>query len=143
MAVEAANLICEYCEAAIHEILFLRNIYNRDIFQKERLYGIALHKSRHPDLILYISDSILSLKVRNAPLLAQIIFRCIDVYISVYVFLIVVQLPTVSGVCGFLPFSLDHWSILLDTFMSVVYIFLVFKLLLDILCHKFCLTWLK
>ncbi len=63
MAVEAVDLVCEYCEAAIHEILYLRNIYDRDIFQRERLYGIALHKSRHPDLNQYIADSLLSLKV--------------------------------------------------------------------------------
>lgn len=62
MAVAAADLICEYCEAATHEILYLRSIYDRDIFQRERLYGIAVHKSRHPALNLYISDSILSLK---------------------------------------------------------------------------------
>ena len=63
MAVEAADLICEYCEAATHEILYLRSIYDRDIFQRERLYGIALHKSRHPDLNQYISESVFSLKV--------------------------------------------------------------------------------
>jgi len=64
MAIDASDLICEYCEAATHEILYLRNIYNRDIFQRERLYGIALHKCRHPDLNQYISDSVLSLKVK-------------------------------------------------------------------------------
>ena len=59
----AVNLISEYIEAITHELLYRRGIYDRNIFERERLYGIALHKSRHPELNLYISDSILSLKV--------------------------------------------------------------------------------
>lgn len=55
--------ICEYLEAVTHEILYRRAVYSPDIFERERLYGIALHKSRHPELNLYISDSILSIKV--------------------------------------------------------------------------------
>lgn len=85
MGDEFADLICEYCEAATHEILYLRNIYNRDTFQRERLYGIALHKSRHPELNFYISDSILSLKVGTGPCLAQskhCCVRCIVLFCS-------------------------------------------------------------
>ena len=42
--------------------------YDANIFERERLYGIAVHKSRHPELNLYISDSILSIKACSLPL---------------------------------------------------------------------------
>ena len=59
----AVDLISEYLEAIAHEIIYRRSLYDANIFERERLYGIALHKSRHPELNLYISDSILSLRV--------------------------------------------------------------------------------
>ena len=58
------DLICEFLEAVTHEILFLRRIYDRDIFARQRLYDIAVHKARHPDLSEFISTTLLSLKVR-------------------------------------------------------------------------------
>ena len=60
-----AGFVCEFLEAVIHEVLYLRHLYTREIFERYRLYGIAVHKSRHPDLNHYIADSILSLKVGN------------------------------------------------------------------------------
>ena len=57
------ELVSEFIEAVTHEILYRRGLYDPNIFERERLYGIALHKSRHPDLNIYISDSIISLKV--------------------------------------------------------------------------------
>ena len=61
------ELVSEFIEAVTHEILYRRGLYDPNIFERERLYGIALHKSRHPDLNIYISDSIISLKVCLEP----------------------------------------------------------------------------
>ena len=60
-----AELVCEFLEVVTHEILYLRKIYTREIFERERLYGIVVHKSRHPELNLYVSDALLSLKVSS------------------------------------------------------------------------------
>lgn len=62
------EIICEYLEAITHELLYRRGVYDPNIFERERLYGIAVHKSRHPELNLYISDSILSIKARSTAL---------------------------------------------------------------------------
>jgi hypothetical protein len=55
--------ITELCEAWVHQVLHLRGVYNADLFARHRLYGLALHKSRHPDLNTYILSAIESLKV--------------------------------------------------------------------------------
>ena len=60
------DLLLEYLEALVNQILYLRQIYDRDIFQRERLYGIAVHRSRHPELTSYISESLSSLRVSLA-----------------------------------------------------------------------------
>ena len=62
-----AELVCEFLEVVTHEILYLRKIYTPEIFERERLYGIVVHKSRHPELNLYVSDALLSLKVSSQP----------------------------------------------------------------------------
>lgn len=57
------EVVCEFLEAVVHQILFLRRLYDRDIFERERLYGIAVHRSRHPELNAYICEAVAGLKV--------------------------------------------------------------------------------
>jgi mitotic spindle assembly checkpoint protein MAD2B len=56
------DITLEFLEAVIHEILFTRELYRRDIFECRRLYGLAVHRSRHPDLNTYIEDALHGLK---------------------------------------------------------------------------------
>ena len=55
--------LCEYLEAFTHQVLFQRALYAADLFSRNRLYGIAVKKARHPELSLYIAQVISGLKV--------------------------------------------------------------------------------
>lgn len=56
------DITLEFLEAVIHEILFTRELYRQDIFERRRLYGLAVHRSRHPDLNSYIEDALHGLR---------------------------------------------------------------------------------
>ena len=58
------DLFLEFLEAVIHQILCQREIYSPALFARQRLYGIAVRKARHPELCLYIQGIIAALKVR-------------------------------------------------------------------------------
>lgn len=52
------DVICEFLEAAFHTILFTRNIYPVEIFERQRKFGIPVRMSRHPELSTYILDAV-------------------------------------------------------------------------------------
>lgn len=66
MAHPASDFL-EFLQVAFHTILFARQIYPREVFEKRRQYGLPVWMSRHPDLNKYINDFIHSLR----PLLEQ------------------------------------------------------------------------
>lgn len=57
------DAICEFLEAAVHTVLRARGVYSADLFERQRLYGIAVSKARHPELCGYIASVIANLKV--------------------------------------------------------------------------------
>jgi len=44
----------EFLEVFIHQILYIRNVYPQEIFERRRKYGIPVWMSRHPGLNEYI-----------------------------------------------------------------------------------------
>lgn len=58
------DLLLEFLEALVHQVLFVREVYSPELFERQRLYGIAVRRSRHPDLNAYIADAVAGLKVR-------------------------------------------------------------------------------
>mmetsp|Transcript_63940 Transcript_63940/g.151239 ORF Transcript_63940/g.151239 Transcript_63940/m.151239 type:complete len:189 (-) Transcript_63940:576-1142(-) len=48
----------DFLEVAIHSILFVREIYPADLFQRCRKYGVPVRQSRHPSLNQYIADAV-------------------------------------------------------------------------------------
>lgn len=64
---QVAALLCECLEAIVHQLLFVRQLYSPELFERQRLYGVAVRKSRHPELNQYISEVVSSLQVRAVP----------------------------------------------------------------------------
>jgi hypothetical protein len=58
------DVLLEFLEALVHQILFVRELYSPELFERQRLYGIAVRRSRHPELNSYISEAVAGLKVR-------------------------------------------------------------------------------
>lgn len=49
-----SNIVCEFLEVAIHNVLYLRKLYPDAIFEPKRKYGVVVYYSRHPELNDYI-----------------------------------------------------------------------------------------
>ncbi|KIZ00227.1 Mitotic spindle assembly checkpoint protein MAD2B [Monoraphidium neglectum] len=60
------DALCEFLEAAVHAVLRARGLYPPELFERARLYGVAVSKARHPGLCGYIASTISHIK----PLLA-------------------------------------------------------------------------
>ena len=70
------DVLLEFLEALVHQILFERGLYAPELFQRQRLYGIAVRRSRHPDLNAYIAEAVAGLRVRLLLLLLLLLLRC-------------------------------------------------------------------
>ena len=57
------DVLLEFLEALVHQVLFVRELYAPELFERKRLYGIAVRRARHPDLATYISDAVAGLRV--------------------------------------------------------------------------------
>jgi mitotic spindle assembly checkpoint protein MAD2B len=60
------SALLEFVECVVHETLHLRHIYPAELFQRQRLYNIAVRKARHPKLNDYIHGVVQSIKVNVA-----------------------------------------------------------------------------
>jgi mitotic spindle assembly checkpoint protein MAD2B len=55
LGVEAlVGVVCDFLEAAIHALLYARELYPRSAFEPRRKYGTATQMCRHPDVCLYL-----------------------------------------------------------------------------------------
>ncbi|KAL4436143.1 hypothetical protein ABPG77_005591 [Micractinium sp. CCAP 211/92] len=56
------DALLEFLEAFIHQVLFVREIYSPELFERQRLYGIAVRRARHPELAAYIASAVAGLR---------------------------------------------------------------------------------
>ncbi|KAF7993211.1 hypothetical protein HCN44_006271 [Aphidius gifuensis] len=56
------DLLVEFLEVAFHGILYYRKIYPEEIFEKQKLYGIGIWVSQHPDVNEYIDNVLVTIK---------------------------------------------------------------------------------
>lgn len=54
--IELNEVLCEFLEVIIHNILYIRKLYPESIFVRKRKYGIVVYQSVHPQVNEYISD---------------------------------------------------------------------------------------
>ncbi|KAJ3034541.1 MAD2 mitotic arrest deficient-like 2 [Rhizophlyctis rosea] len=50
-----SDVLVHFLEAAIHYILYIRNVYPADLFEPRKLYNVPVRMSRHPTLNSYIA----------------------------------------------------------------------------------------
>lgn len=53
---ETTDILCEFLEVAIHNILYVRKLYPEAIFVPKRKYGVVVHQSIHPLVNEYITE---------------------------------------------------------------------------------------
>lgn len=66
VALPFSGLVTEFLEALIHQILFLRAIYDPQLFERHKLYNIAVRKAIHPGVVAYVSSLTSSMKAAIA-----------------------------------------------------------------------------
>eukprot|EP00210_Caulerpa_lentillifera_P007487 g7153.t1 len=59
---DAALLLCEFLECAVHQILASRKLYDARLFEDSKLYNLIVRRSLYPKLNDYIHRFIYSLK---------------------------------------------------------------------------------
>lgn len=52
------EVLCEFLEIAIHNILYLRKLYPNSVFRRAQKYGVVIHKCIHPEVNEYITESL-------------------------------------------------------------------------------------
>lgn len=52
------DIICEFFEIAVHNILYVRKLYPDSIFERKRKYGVVVYHCIYPGLNQYILDCI-------------------------------------------------------------------------------------
>lgn len=57
------DMLCEFLEALVHQVLFARGLYCAASFEDRRLYDTFVHKNRHPGVIQYVNSAAYNLKV--------------------------------------------------------------------------------
>lgn len=55
---ETARAILEFIEVAIHNILYVRQVYPVEVFTRRKKYDVPVWRSRHPELNEYISGAV-------------------------------------------------------------------------------------
>jgi mitotic spindle assembly checkpoint protein MAD2B len=56
MFVTASDILIDFLEVAVHNILYVRTIYPESIFVRRKKYGIPVQMSTHPYLNEYITE---------------------------------------------------------------------------------------
>lgn len=52
--VSSTDLVIEFLEACVHQILYAKGVYISSVFEKRLKYGMQVFQSRHPDINGYI-----------------------------------------------------------------------------------------
>lgn len=58
----AADILLEFLEVAIHNIIYIRHIYPSSIFERRKKYGVPVQMSIHPHLNEYITECLKTIK---------------------------------------------------------------------------------
>jgi hypothetical protein len=58
----AADVLCEFLEAAVHATLQRRGLYPRDLFELRRVFGVPVQFARPPELVEYVADFVAAVR---------------------------------------------------------------------------------
>ncbi|KAG0581637.1 hypothetical protein KC19_4G267700, partial [Ceratodon purpureus] len=62
VAGDVAELVCEFLEVCIHQLLCIRELYPPAIFERRRHFNVPVQWVRHPDLREYIHSAVTNLQ---------------------------------------------------------------------------------
>ncbi|KAF5282757.1 hypothetical protein FQR65_LT02754 [Abscondita terminalis] len=71
------NILCEFLEVVIHNILYIRKLYPECIFVKRKKYGVVVYRSIHPQLNEYITECLKAVRFHAKEKLLRRLLICI------------------------------------------------------------------
>lgn len=57
-----SDILLEFLEVALHQILYFRKLYPKEIFVKKKIYGTVVHVSEQPELNEYLKNVLITIK---------------------------------------------------------------------------------
>lgn len=57
-----SNILCEFFEVAIHNIIYIKRLYPDSAFLPKSKYGVIVHQCIHPDVKSYIFNALKAVK---------------------------------------------------------------------------------
>lgn len=73
------DVLCEFVEILIHNVLYVKKIYPEAIYETRRKYGIAVHKSIHPEVNEYIKECLTAIRFHAKNNQLNRIFLCFHI----------------------------------------------------------------
>lgn len=58
----ASDILVDFLEVAVHNVLYVRNIYPASIFVRRKKYGVPVQMSTHPYLNEYITECLKTIR---------------------------------------------------------------------------------
>lgn len=71
----SVDVYIQFLEVAIHQVLFARQVYPEDLFERRRAYGMSVWMGRHAQMNRQIHDTV----ARAKPLLLSGAVDCVSV----------------------------------------------------------------
>jgi mitotic spindle assembly checkpoint protein MAD2B len=62
MFVTASDILIDFLEVAVHNVLYVRNIYPESIFVRRKKYGVPVRMSTHPHLNEYVTECLKTIR---------------------------------------------------------------------------------
>ncbi|KAJ8916279.1 hypothetical protein NQ315_016420 [Exocentrus adspersus] len=54
--ISVSDILCEFFEVALHNVLYAKKLYPETIFERKRKYGVAVFQCIHPEVNEYINQ---------------------------------------------------------------------------------------
>ncbi|XP_018562641.1 mitotic spindle assembly checkpoint protein MAD2B [Anoplophora glabripennis] len=86
--INVADILCEFFEVILHNVLYIRKLYPETIFVPKKKYGVVVYQSVHPDLNEYINQCLRAVAFHAKNNKLKRLFVCFhdDVIFEKYVF---------------------------------------------------------
>ncbi|XP_072385198.1 mitotic spindle assembly checkpoint protein MAD2B [Diabrotica undecimpunctata] len=71
-----SDILCEFLEVVIHNIVYIRKLYPETIFSRKRKYGVVVYQCIQPDVNNYITEVLKSVSFHSKKSQLKTIFIC-------------------------------------------------------------------
>nr|CAI5836984.1 unnamed protein product [Callosobruchus analis] len=123
--VNTTDILCEFFEVAIHNILYVRKLYPASIFTVKKKFGIPVYQCIHPQVNEYILNSLKAVSFHLKRNHLKQLFICIhkqNILFEKYVFEVLATKNVVDSDALLIEFERSLRNLMLNLFTSQQYV---------------------